>query len=229
MGSLSGLHRLLKMAPHTHSVINMYTIDPDLLCRKPVFNYNGFPSNKHIIRLKNVEGPSGNACFLFYGKVVDCFLRKPASSHNALNVRHRGMFITAYKANLKRLQGLIAHVTGQREAFVFPYGSSKLALTQIPDHQKGRDTDWVSADADGMRCPLYWQDASSHEPFNFKFPINASFNQKGKQSFLIPTLIAAPLLTSEKRNLQFPFTTELRDSRQAGTLRARVLTSVGSI
>jgi hypothetical protein len=172
------------MPPQTNSVVNMYTVDPDILCREPIYVYNGLPADNHILRLKGVGGPEGNACFLFYGKVGHSFLQHPATAHIGANIAYRGIFITSYKANLKRLQQVIAHFAGKREDFVLPYGSCQLALTQTPKLTNMSDNEGV--DIAGMKHPLYWQDASSPESFNFKFPAQIPFDQKRKyDSFLL--------------------------------------------
>lgn len=178
------------MPPQTNSIVNMYTVDPDMLCRKPIYVDKGVPSNKHILCLKGVEGAAGNACLQFFGRVKYCFLRAPASSYTTANIRHRGIFISAYKANLKRFQELIAHTAGKREDFVLPYGSSHLALTQFPEFTNMCNGNAESVDVPKMKHPFYWQDASSSERFNFKFPIHNSFNRKSKHddfAFLMGT------------------------------------------
>lgn len=203
---LSGLNMLLRMNPRTHSIINLYTIDPNVLRRSPAYTRNGKSSDMHVLQLKDMEGRTSNACVLFYGKVEACNLRRPTRIDHNRFLLHRGIIITAYKAFFKRFLALYAHVTGHQETFIFPYGCFHVALTQMPmspsdteehteEHTESNsesgsvssaDYDLTNAnDTVGMRLPPFYQDPSSLEEFSFGFRNKTLFNDRGKHDIFI--------------------------------------------
>lgn len=196
---LSGLFALLTMVPRIKSIVNIHTVDPSVLCRVPVNICNGVPSDKHTFRLKGVEGAAGTICILLYGKSSDVYLRRPAGVDTGRATFHRGLTITAYRSVFRRLLAIIAHITGHKETFVFHYGLQHVALSQRPEAPtiSGSSSDdnselsvekgvRVNHDRDDMKRPRYAQDAAGLEDFNFKFPIEMSFEERGVHVILFP-------------------------------------------
>lgn len=189
----------MTMAPQTKSIVNINTVDPGILSRVPAYMHNGAPSDKHVLRLKSVTGPGGNVCLLLYGTVVDSYLRNPGEVANSRVVRQRGIVLSAYKPTFKRISALYAHVKGEKETFMYPYGQSHVALTQSPeavatggsnfdsDPESGSESkDAVKVNVkDAMRRPLFSQDPRSKQDFSFKSTTNLLFDQKGKPCLMV--------------------------------------------
>lgn len=187
---LSGLCMVLTMAARIKSVVNVNTVDPSILCRVPAYIKDGTPSDKHVLRLVDERGPEGNVCVLLYGKVAHSNLRSPGEINNSRLVRQRGLVISAYEPTFERVSSLYAHVKGQKEVFLYPYGRSFVALTQSPEAvvTGASDVDLASgsesvveneAAGEAMRRPLFSQDGNSRQPFTFKSPSTLLFDQKG--------------------------------------------------
>lgn len=187
---------VLTMASRTKSIVNINTVDPSILRRVPAYVQNGNPSDKHVLRFLNENGPDGIVCILVYGSVICSYLRNPGEINNSRVVRQRGLVISAYKTTFKRVTSLYAHVKGEKEVFLYPYGKSCVALTQSPeavitgrsnfDSDPESDSELKSngrgsqvASKDVMRRPLFFQNANSKQEFSFKHSSNLLFDQKG--------------------------------------------------
>lgn len=188
---------LLQMAPQTRTIINIYTVDPNNVRMAPAYSSRRVSSDLRVMQVQGLTGPASNACVLFYGKVDSCNLRIPATLTDCQFHFARGIVVTAYSSLFNRFLALHAHLTGQTETFVFPYGSSHVAFSQIPSSTTCPESRTLSPDEMGekMKTPAHSQDSSSSDEFSFRFRTKMLFNDRGKHGLSASSTASIGMLT----------------------------------